>query len=404
MTTHPPLDFNNPAFKRDPYPAYAQMRREQPLARIVTPDGLPIWFVTRYDDVLQVLKDPRFVKDFRSVMTSEQLANIPPVPHSLQILNATLLDRDPPDHTRLRTLVSQAFTPRTVEQLRPRVQAIADELLDAVADRREIDLIDTYAFPLPIMVISEMLGIPHADRDQFRRWSNVLVHGSFEMQAHADELAAADAFVDYLRALVAARRSSPRDDLVSGLVQAEEQGDKLGEDELIAMIFLLLVAGHETTVNLIGNGVLALLRHPDQLALLKRDPTLIIGGIEELLRHDGPVETSSPRFAREDVPIGEHVIRRGEMVLVILDSASRDDAHFVQPDDLDITRERNRHLAFGHGIHYCLGAPLARIEGQIAINTLLRRCPDLRLAVDPEQLVWRPGMLIRGLVSLPVAW
>ena len=265
-------------------------------------------------------------------------------------------------------------------------------------------LIDAYAFPLPIMVITEMLGIPYADRDTFRRWSNTLVQGESFMQASAEEEVIAEEFVTYLRKLIAERRARAQDDLVSGLVQAEDRGDALSEDELIAMIFLLLVAGHETTVNLIGNGVLALLQHPDQLALLKRDPTLIISAVEEFLRYESPVETSTLRFAREDVVIGDQVIPRGEMVLVVLGSANRDEAQFTQPDDLDITRERNRHLAFGHGIHYCLGAPLARIEGQIAINTLLRRMPDLRLTVAPEQLVWRPGILIRGPVALPVAW
>jgi cytochrome P450 len=398
------IDFSNPAFKSNPYTAYVELREQQPLFRTIGADGMPVWFVTRYDDVMAVLKDPRFVKDYRSAMTPEQQAHIPPVSPAFQTLNESLLDLDPPDHTRLRTLVSQAFTPRTVEQLRPRIQAIADTLLDAVQERHEMDLIDAYAFPLPIMVITEMLGIPYADRDTFRRWSNTIVQGESFMQASAEEEATAEEFVAYLRKLIAERRARPQDDLVSGLVQAEDGGDTLSEDELIAMIFLLLVAGHETTVNLIGNGVLALLQHPDQLALLKRDPTLIILAVEEFLRYDGPVETSTSRFAREDVAIGDQVIPRGEMVLVVLGSANRDETQFTQPDDLDITRERNRHLAFGHGIHYCLGAPLARIEGQIAINTLLRRMPDLRLAIAPEQLVWRPGMLIRGPVALPVAW
>jgi cytochrome P450 len=320
-------------------------------------------------------------------------------------LSQNMLDTDPPDHERLRALVSKAFTPRLIERLRPRVQAISDGLLDAVQDRGEMDLIDDYAFPLPITVIAELLGVPAEDRNNFREWSDAAVSGNAS-QEYMEQILIPhmQAFTDYLRALFEEKRSNPKDDLVSALVRAEEAGDRLSEDELLGMVFLLLVAGHETTVNLIGNGVLALLQHPDQLRKLKEDPSLIKPAVEELLRYDGPVETSTERFAREDVEIGDQVIPRGEMVLVVLAAADHDPERFSDPDELDITRTDNRHLAFGKGIHHCLGAPLARMEGQIAISTLLRRMPNLRLEGSPESLSWRPGMILRGLRGLPVAF
>jgi cytochrome P450 len=266
-----------------------------------------------------------------------------------------------------------------------------------------MDLIDDYAFPLPITVIAELLGVPAEDRDSFREWSDAAVSGN-TTQEHLDKVLIPhmQAFTDYLHALFEEKRKNPKDDLVSALLRAEEAGDKLSEDELLGMVFLLLVAGHETTVNLIGNGVLALLQHPDQLQKLKDDPSLIKPAVEELLRYDGPVETSTERFAREDVRIGETVIPRGEMVLVVLAAADHDPERFADPDELDITRVDNRHLAFGKGIHHCLGAPLARMEGQIAISTLLARMPDLRLKGSPESLSWRPGLTLRGLRGLPL--
>ena len=403
MPQPPRVDLLDPAFKANPYPTYAELRSTAPVHRVELPDGLGIWLITRYDDVLAVLKDERFVKDWRKVLTSEQLAQVPPIPPVMEALSRNMLDMDPPDHQRLRSLVSKAFTPRLIERLRPRVQAIADGLLDAVQDRGEMDVIDDYAFPLPITVIAELLGVPAEDRDSFREWSDAAVSGN-TTQEHLDKVLIPhmQAFTDYLHALFEEKRKNPKDDLVSALLRAEEAGDKLSEDELLGMVFLLLVAGHETTVNLIGNGVLALLQHPDQLQKLKDDPSLIKPAVEELLRYDGPVETSTERFAREDVRIGETVIPRGEMVLVVLAAADHDPERFADPDELDITRVDNRHLAFGKGIHHCLGAPLARMEGQIAISTLLARMPDLRLKGSPESLSWRPGLTLRGLRGLPL--
>jgi cytochrome P450 len=403
MSQPPRVDLFDPSFKADPYPTYARLRSSAPVYRTALPDGRGVWLITRYEDVLAVLKDQRFVKDWRAALTPEQLAQVPPIPEVMKPLSQNMLDTDPPDHERLRALVSKAFTPRLIERLRPRVQAISDGLLDAVQDRGEMDLIDDYAFPLPITVIAELLGVPAEDRNNFREWSDAAVSGNAS-QEYMEEILIPhmQAFTEYLRALFEEKRANPGDDLVSALVRAEEAGDRLSEDELLGMVFLLLVAGHETTVNLIGNGVLALLQHPDQLRKLKEDPSLIKPAVEELLRYDGPVETSTERFAREDVEIGGQVIPRGEMVLVVLAAADHDPQRFPDPDELDITRTDNRHLAFGKGIHHCLGAPLARMEGQIAISTLLRRMPNLRLKGSPESLSWRPGMILRGLRGLPV--
>jgi cytochrome P450 len=335
-------------------------------------------------------------------LTPEQLAQMPPVPEVMQPLSRNMLDTDPSDHERLRSLVSKAFTPRLIERMRPRVQAIADALLDAVQVRHEMDLINDYAFPLPITVIAELLSVSAEDRDKFREWLDAAVSGD-TTQEYVEKvlLPNMQAFIDYLRAMFEEKRENPRDDLIRALVRAEEAGDKLSEDEMLTMVFLLLVAGQETTVNLIGNGMLALLQHPDQLQKLRDDPSLIKPAIEELLRYYGPVEISTERFAREDVRIGETVIPKGELVMVVIASADHDPQRFPEPETLDVTRADNKHLALGKGIHVCLGAPLARMEGQIAINTLLHRMPNLRLKDSSESLIWRPGLVLRGLKGLP---
>lgn len=358
MPQPPQVDLFDPIFKANPYPTYAQLRSSAPIHRITLPDGRGVWLVTRYEDVLAIFKDKRFVKDWRKVLTPEQLAQIPPIPQVMEPLSKNMLDTDPPDHERLRALVSKAFTPRLIERMRPRIQAIADSLLDAVEDKGEMDLIDDYAFPLPIIVIAELLGVPAEDRNSFREWSDAAVSGNATKEYLEEVLVPhMQAFSDYLRRMFEEKRMNPKDDLISALVRAEEAGERLSEDELLGMVFLLLIAGHETTVNLIGNGVLALLQHPDQLQKLRNDPSLVKGAVEELLRYDGPVETSTERFAREDVAIGGTVIPKGEMVLVVIAAADRDPERFADPNALDITRSDNRHLAFGEGIHHCLGAP-----------------------------------------------
>jgi len=399
----PQVDLFDPAFKANPYPTYARLRSTTPVHRTTLPDGRGVWLITRYDAVLAVLKDERFVKDWRNALTPEQLAQVPSIPEVMKPLSKNMLDTDPPDHERLRALVSKAFTPRLVERMRGRVQGIAGALLDAFEGRGEMDLIDDYAFPLPVTVIAELLGVPTEDRDRFREWSDAAVSGNASQEYMETILIPhMQAFTDYLRAMFEEKRRNPKDDLISALVQAEEAGDKLSEDELLGMVFLLLIAGHETTVNLIGNGVLALLEHPDQLQSLRGDPSLTKSAVEELLRYDGPVETSTERFAREDVAIGRTVIPKGEMVLVVIAAADHDPERFQEPDTLDIARTDNKHLAFGKGIHHCLGAPLARMEGQIAISTLFSRMPNLRLKGSPKSLNWRSGMILRGLKALPV--
>jgi cytochrome P450 len=393
-------DLYSQAFKAQAYDTYAQLRAENPI-RLHKGLQVPLWFVTGYDEARLVLADhKRFVKDARRAATPEELAQMQPMPPGFDLINNHMLNLDPPDHTRLRGLVSKAFTAGRIQALRPRVQQIANELLDAVQEQEQMDLLDDYAFPLPITVICELLGVPTADRHKFRAWSNAFV----DITADETFMQLMTEFITYLGQMFAARRANPQDDLVSALIQAEEAGDRLNEAELYSMMVLLLVAGHETTVNLIANGMLALLQNPEQKALLQNDLSLLPQAIEEFLRYDGPVERATTRFAAEDVEIGGQLIRRGTPVTVVLAGAERDPRHFANPDTLDITRTDNKHIGFGYGIHYCLGAPLARMEGEIAIGTLLRRIPNLQLAVPVDALEYRLSPIIRGLVRLPVTW
>jgi cytochrome P450 len=396
------VDLSSPAFKANPYPFYARLRAEEPVCPVVLPDKRVVWLITRYDDVAMVLKDDRFAKDKSKALAPEELAREPWVPSLFRPLTQNMLDLDPPDHTRLRALVQKAFTPRVVEQVRARIQKLTENLLDAAARRGRMDLVRDYALPIPTTIIAEMLGVPVEDRHRFHRWSRVIVQSNPSGWRMFRAIPNVVAFLRYIRKLVRARRRRPLDDLVTALVQVEESGDQLNEDELVAMVFLLLVAGHETTVNLIGNGTLALLEHTDQIERLRSEPALVKSAVEELLRHSGPLETATERYAREDVTVAGVMIPRGQMVYAVLASANRDERQFANPDTVDIAREPNRHLAFGLGIHYCLGAPLARLEGQIAFETLLRRLPTLRLAVATNALRWRRGLVLRGLEALPV--
>ena len=392
------VQFNpmDPAFVADPYPTYRRLRTEDPVHH----SPLDFWVLTRYDDVVAALRDPRLAKEAIAPFLAARFGA--PVPQML-----SMLDRDPPDHTRLRSLVSKAFTPRVVEGLRPHIQQIVDGLIARVADRGEMDLIEDFAYPIPVIVICQMLGVPMEDRDRFRAWGLDIARGLDSILLPPDSpvrersIAARRGLAEYFRALIAQRRSSPRNDMLSALIAAEEAGDKLNEDELLATSILLLIAGHETTVNLIGNGMLALLRHPDQLRLLRERPDLIGSAVEELLRYDGPVQRTA-RIPSADVTFGGRTIKAGEMVMPFIGAADRDPAQFPDPDRLDITRADNRHIAFGWGIHFCLGAPLARVEGQLAINTLAQRLPQLALATDqPEH---RQSLTLRGLTSLPVSF
>jgi cytochrome P450 PksS len=397
-----PVNIASPEFKANPFPFYARLRAEAPVYRMTLPTRETAWLVTRYDDAAAVLKDERFVKDPANVLTPDQAASLPWFRKLFSPVWHNMLNQDPPHHTRLRALVHKAFTPQRVERTRGRIQALADELLDRVQGRGRMDVIHDYALPLSTTIIAEMLGAPAEDGRRFHRWSSAVLGRRSSTWGLLKAVPNVWAFTRFIRQIVKARRADPRDDLVSALTQAEEAGDALSEEELAAMIMLLLMAGHETTINLIGNGTLALLEHPDQMARLRKDPALIMPAVEEMLRYTSPVELAPERYAREDVALAGAVIPRGAMVFVVIASANRDERQFADPDALDITREPNRHLAFGLGAHFCLGAALARLEGQIAISTLLRRVPDLRQAVAPDRLRWRWGLVNRGLEELLV--
>jgi len=388
----PKEELFTPEAVQNPYPIYARMREEEPIAKLMFPDGQFGWMITRYEDAVEILKDQRFVKDMTKMFGSEYQS----------IFTSNMLFSDPPDHRRLRGLVQQGFTPKLVESMREHIQQIADGLLDAVEGQDTMELIDDYAFPLPIIVISEILGVPISDRDKFRVWSNSII-GAANAEEGPEVYLHMQQFTEYLAQWFEQLRKQPGDDLISRLIVAEEAGERLSEQEIYGVVSLLIIAGHETTVNLIGNGVLSLLQHPDQLKKLRDNPELIKGAIEEMLRYNGPVEFSTSRWAGEDLEFKGHAIKRGDLVIVALDSAGRDGDQFPDPDLFDITRERSRHLAFGHGIHMCLGAPLARLEGEIAINTLLRRFPDIRLREDADELEWRPGMIVRGVKEIPLS-
>ena len=406
-TTERRYDLYGPDFRADPARVFAQMREHDPVHCQPGLDGeTPIWFITRHEDVAAVLlDDERFVRDPRNALSAEQLAERGATfPLALEAIENHMLNRDGDDHRRLRRLVTTAFTPRRVEQLRPRIQAIADELLDAVEPRGAMDLSADYAFPLPITVIAELLGVPTADQDRFKEWSDAIISPALDPQDTDRFFEQMGAFVAYLTDFFARRREAPTDDLVSALLAARDENDALSEQELFGTVVLLIVAGHETTVGLIGNAVLNLLEHADQLALLRTDPTLMPRAIEEILRYEGPVERSLNRWAATDMELGGQPIRKGDLVIPILNAADRDPARFTDPERLDVTREDTRHVAFGRGSHYCLGAPLARLEAQVALETLFRRLPTLRLAVSRDRIEWRPTPGFRRVTALPVAW
>ncbi|GHB03274.1 cytochrome P450 family protein [Streptomyces chryseus] len=393
-------------FATDPYPAYAWLREHSPVHRTVLPSGVEAWLVTRYADARQALADQRLSKNPAHHAGTAHAKGRTGIPGERKAeLMTHLLNIDPPDHTRLRRLVSKAFTPRTVAEFAPRVQELTDRLIDGFAAQGSADLIHDFAFPLPIYAICDLLGVPREDQDDFRDWAGMMIrHGGGPRGGVARSVKKMRA---YLAELIHRKREEPGDDLISGLIRASDHGEHLTENEAAAMAFILLFAGFETTVNLIGNGMYALLRHPEQRERLQRaltegDTRLLATGVEELLRYDGPVELATWRYATEPLNLGGRDIAAGDPVLVVLAAADRDPERFGDPDTLDLTRRDNQHLGYGHGIHYCLGAPLARLEGQTAIATLLRRLPDVRLAGDPADLRWRGGLIMRGLRTLPV--
>ncbi|MFE6846661.1 cytochrome P450 [Streptomyces sp. NPDC057686] len=395
------LPYADPAFVADPFPLYRQLREDGPVRRTVIAGGLEAWLVTRYEDGLAALSDSRLSSDVRDASDARLLLQLPATERESMLSN--MLRSDPPDHTRLRRLVSKAFTAHRVAGMRPRIQAITDRLLDAVVPAGRAELVADFALPLPVAVISELLGVPVDERHEFQHWTDRLIRRGPELPDPAVVNEAWQHMRAYVTELIRDKRAHPGDDLLSALVTARDEEQQLTEDELVAMVFLLLAAGYITTVNLIAGGIALLLAHPGQLDLLRSDPDLLPGAIEEFLRYDGPVSPGIARFAREDVEIAGVTVPRGATVLIGSAVADRDPARFPDPDRLDITRQDNAHLAFGHGIHYCLGAPLARLEGQIAIGTALRRLPGLALAVPPDEIPWRPGGL-RGPQSLPVTF
>lgn len=381
--------------------AFAELTARGPLQYVTLFTGVPVWLVTGYAETRELLAHPDVVRQSAAGPHSGSMFD-----QLMAAMDSHMLNANPPDHTRLRKLVSAAFTRRRIELLEPRVREIAAGLLDDLAADADadagwpVDLVSRYSYPLPITVISELIGIPLLRREDFRRWSSIVVNGS----VHSPEVfvEAVAAMVDYIRELIEDKRVAPAGDLLSDLIAVRYEGDRLTPDELTSMIFLLLAAGHETTVTLITNGVHALLTHPDQLAALKADPGRLPAAVEELLRYDGPLQVAIPYVAAKPVQVAGVTITAGQVIVMALLAANRDADRFDKPDQLDIARTQNPHLAFGHGIHHCLGAPLARLEGRIALGMLFERFPDLRLAaaqVDPPRL---PGLLMNGITELPV--
>lgn len=392
----------SPEFKANPFDFYAQLRQESPVFK--THIGkLPVYLVTRYDDVRDTLMNERFAKDIRNISDAQSAHYMEWMPGFIKAMQNNMLDMDNPDHSRLRNLVHKAFTPRRIAEMQTRIEQLANEYLDKALLKGHIDLVADYALPIPATVIAEILGIPSKDMDKFHGWSKRLIGANAgSTWSMLQVLPAMWQFARYLKAQIKHRQENPADDLITALLEAEAEGEQLSSDEVVAMVILLLIAGHETTVNLIASGTLALLQHPEQMNLLKEQPDLMKSAVEELLRFTVPVETGTERYAREDITLHGMTIPRGSLTLAAIASANRDETVFENPNTLDITRSPNRHLSFGHGIHYCLGAPLARMEGSIALNTLLKRAPNLQLAVDSDTLKWRGAMVLRGLESLPV--
>jgi cytochrome P450 len=387
----------DPTIMADPFPAYRALRESAPVHRMTLPNGRAVWLITRYSDARSALADPRLSMNKRNATAGTWPGFRLPA-----ALDTNLLNMDPPDQTRIRRLIAKAFTPRRVDGLRERVQQVVDEQLDLLGPAGRADMVVSVALPVALTIMCELLGVDARDRTDFRAWTAELV--AFETGQPADLRTAISNIYHYLTKLIARKRAEPADDLTSALIAARDQQDKLSEDELISATWLTLFAGTENTARAIVNAILALLRNPEQLAMLRSNPGLLPTAIEELLRYDGPAQTSIRRFALEDIDIGGVTIRRGDAVMVAIACANRDPDRFAAPDALDLTRADNPHLSFGNGAHYCFGAPLARLEAQIAIGSLIDRFATLRLAVPVEELTWQPSFRSRDVQELPVVY
>ncbi len=390
-------------FKEDAYEIYKESRKKQPILFVNQVEIGKEWLITRYEDALPLLKDNRLKKDWTNVF-SQDIKNMYLSVDNSDHLTTHMLNSDPPNHSRLRSLVQKAFTPKMIAQLDGRIQRIADDLISDIERKGTLKLVDDYSFPLPIIVISEMLGIPKEDQAKFRIWSHAVIASPETPEEIKETEKQLSEFITYLQYLVDVKRKEPKEDLVSALILAESEGHKLSARELYSMIMLLIVAGHETTVNLITNTVLALLENPNQLQLLKDNPKLIDSAIEEGLRYYSPVEVTTARWAAEPFQIHHQTIQKGDMVIIALASANRDETVFENPEIFDITRENNRHIAFGHGSHFCLGAPLARLEAKIAITTLFKRMSELQIKGDRKDIKWQGNYLMRSLEELPLTF
>ncbi|MEF8683652.1 UNVERIFIED_CONTAM: cytochrome P450 [Bacillus cereus] len=390
-------------FKEDAYEIYKESRKKQPILFVNQVEIGKEWLITRYEDALPLLKDNRLKKDWTNVF-SQDIKNMYLSVDNSDHLTTHMLNSDPPNHSRLRSLVQKAFTPKMIAQLDKRIEKIADDLISDIERKGTLNLVDDYSFPLPIIVISEMLGIPKEDQAKFRIWSHAVIASPETPEEIKETEKQLSEFITYLQYLVDIKRKEPKEDLVSALILAESEGHKLSSRELYSMIMLLIVAGHETTVNLITNTVLALLENPNQLQLLKDNPKLIDSAIEEGLRYYSPVEVTTARWAAEPFQIHDRTIEKGDMVVIALASANRDETVFENPEVFDITRENNRHIAFGHGSHFCLGAPLARLEAKIAITTLFNRMPELQIKGNREEIKWQGNYLMRSLEELPLTF
>ncbi len=407
VKSHVPINFEDPVFNKNPELTFQKLRKNSPIQQIVLGDEFPVWLISTFDDAVSVLRDPRFIKSPNNlrVFSNEPLKGKTKRASSAYILRRFhMLAQDPPEHTRLRNFAQKAFTPKIIAGMRAQIEKITNELIDKIENNRKFDFIDDFAYQLPIIVIAELLGLPIEDREKIRKWSDVLIEVQVTEKNKQSIEESADAFIDYLKNVFALHREKPRNDLISSFLRIQETDGQMSEEELYATIFLLIIAGHETTVNLISNGMYALLTHPEQLSLLKNTPKLIHSAVEEMLRYNGPVINSTLRLAAEDVFIGNITIKKGEGVLVAFLSANQDENKFENPLNFDITRKINKHLAFGYGIHFCIGAPLGRLECEIAISAILKRLPNLKLDSTVDSPKWRASNIIRGLDKFPVVF